>query len=200
VLLLWAVSEALARVRVLCRCRWYILHWQQGPCMRAGPRPTIWLIVRRPRFSSLLITYRDNRGSIRLLLIFSYLEPGPNFSSQIRKVCGPLTTLTGSATHRSFYSEPRDRSQHSVACVASAEQRVAFKEVRLQPKGSARNRHVLRGKLRRITKYHFQVDLKRAARSKRIEGVKPKKRTKGKAETTNHHEEVPDSAMDASIG
>ena len=113
----------------------------------------------------------------------------------MRKVCSPLTTVTGSVTHRSFSSEPRDRSQRSITYVASAEQRVAFKEVRLQHKESAEEQA-------RQVETNNQIppsgNTGSSARSKRIEGVKPKKRTKGKAKATNDREEVPDDAMDAS--
>ena len=121
----------------------------------------------------------------------------------MRKVCGSLTTSTGSATHRLFYSEPRDRSQRSVAYVASAEQRVAFKEVRLQPKESAEEQGHSTQKVEANNQIPPSSGLKKggsSARSKRREDVKPKKRTKGKARATNDHEEVPDDAMDASTG
>ena len=119
----------------------------------------------------------------------------------MRKVCSPLTTITDSVTHRSFSSEPRDRSQRSITYVASAEQRVAFKEVRLQHKESAEEQARQVETNNQIPPSGNAGGLKTtgsSARSKRIEGVKPKKRTKGKAKATNDCEEVPDDAMDAS--
>ncbi len=90
--------------------------------------------------------------------------------------------------------------------VASAEQRVAFKEVRLQPKESAEEQ----AHSTRQVEVNNQIPptgnasglkmVGSSARSKRIEGVKPKKCSKGKAKATNDHEAVPDDAMDVSTG
>ncbi|KAF8331001.1 hypothetical protein F5887DRAFT_999497 [Amanita rubescens] len=108
------------------------------------------------------------------------------------------TLVPSSSTYRLI-----DRSQRSVAYVASAEQRVAFKEVRLQPKENAKEQAHSTRQVEANNQIPLSSGLKTAGssgRSKRIEGIKPKKRTKGKAKATNDHEEVPDDAMDASAG
>ena len=89
--------------------------------------------------------------------------------------------------------------------VSSTEQRVAFKQVRLQPKESAEEQAHSTHQVEtnnRIPPTSGPKTEGPSATSKRIDGVKPKKRTKGKAKATNDHEEVPvpHDAMDASTG